>query len=89
MFSVVQPLISALTSSLVEPSRSGSTAPFYFAVDHCFSIKGQGTVLTGTVLAGQVSVDDTVELPALKLERKVKSMQMFKQPVQTAHQGDR
>ena len=24
--------------------------PFLFAVDHCFGIKGQGTVLTGTVL---------------------------------------
>jgi len=24
--------------------------PFLFAVDHCFPIKGQGTVLTGTVL---------------------------------------
>ena len=24
--------------------------PFLFAVDHCFAIKGQGTVLTGTVL---------------------------------------
>ena len=28
--------------------------PFLFAVDHCFPIKGQGTVLTGTVLRGQV-----------------------------------
>jgi len=24
--------------------------PFLFSVDHCFPIKGQGTVLTGTVL---------------------------------------
>lgn len=27
-----------------------------FAVDHCFPIKGQGTVLTGTVLSGTVKV---------------------------------
>ena len=29
--------------------------PFLFAVDHCFAIRGQGTVLTGTVL--QVSLE--------------------------------
>lgn len=31
---------------------------FVFAVDHCFPIKGQGTVLTGTVLQGQISVNE-------------------------------
>lgn len=28
----------------------GGAAPLLFVVDHCFAIKGQGTVLTGTVL---------------------------------------
>lgn len=62
---------------------------FLFAVDHCFPIKGQGTVLTGTVLKGSIKVNDTLELPELKLQRKVKSMQMFKQPAQRLVRGDR
>lgn len=37
------------------------------AVDHCFSIRGQGTVMTGTVLQGSLAVNDTVEIPALKV----------------------
>lgn len=37
------------------------------AVDHCFSIKGQGTVMTGTILSGAVSIGDNVEIPALKV----------------------
>jgi len=37
------------------------------AVDHCFSIKGQGTVMTGTILSGSVSLGDNVEIPALKV----------------------
>lgn len=45
--------------------------------------------MTGTVLSGQVKVGDTVELPNLKAEKKVKSMQMFRKPVQLARQGDR
>ncbi len=30
-------------------------APFLFVVDHCFNLRGQGTVLTGTVLSGALS----------------------------------
>lgn len=37
------------------PSRRAS-APLYFAFDHCFSVRGQGTILTGTVLTGEVKV---------------------------------
>lgn len=37
------------------------------SVDHCFSIKGQGTVMTGTILSGSVSLGDSVEIPALKV----------------------
>lgn len=59
------------------------------AVDHCFSIRGQGTVITGTILQGSLSVNDNVEIPALKVTRKVKSVQMFRKPVASAMQGDR
>lgn len=58
-------------------------------VDHCFAIKGQGTVLTGTLLQGLVKVGDDVLLPDHQLERKVKGIQMFRKPVQTAQKGDR
>ncbi len=34
--------------------------------------------MTGTVLQGSVAINDTVELPQLKVQRPVKSMQMFK-----------
>jgi selenocysteine-specific elongation factor len=46
------------------PTAPRSTeGPFLFAVDHCFPIKGQGSVLTGTVLQGTVSVNQ-VRAPA-------------------------
>ena len=46
-------------------------------------------MLTGTVLSGGVKVGDTVELPALGMDKKIKSMQSFKRPVESAMQGDR
>ncbi len=62
---------------------------FLFAVDHCFPVKGQGTVLTGTTLRGGIKVGDTIEIPHLKLEKKIKSLQMFKNPVESCARGDR
>jgi len=87
----VQKLLDALWRHLDEPARplASPSIPFLFSVDHCFGIKGQGTVLTGTVLQGQVSLNSMIELPDLKIERKVKSMQRFKRPVDVARQGDR
>jgi len=46
-------------------------------------------VLTGTVLAGKVEVGDEIELPMMRVQKKVKSMQMFRKNVKRASQGDR
>ncbi|GFH23685.1 eukaryotic elongation factor, selenocysteine-tRNA-specific, partial [Haematococcus lacustris] len=72
-----------------QPRALAAAGPLLFSIDHCFPIKGQGTVLTGTVLQGAVAVGDTIELPGLKLSKQVKSMQVFKRPVTKASQGDR
>ena len=50
-------LMDLLKSQVYVPQRD-SAGPFVCAVDHCFSIKGQGTVMTGTILSGSVSVND-------------------------------
>lgn len=52
--------MEALTQELVKRVLTKPRRPdgaFLFAVDHCFPIKGQGTVLTGTVLQGSVAVN--------------------------------
>lgn len=83
-------LVDHLKRSTRLPDRGADeNEPLYFAIDHCFPLKGQGTVLTGTVLGGTVSVGDKVAIPQLQLERQVKSIQMFKRPVQMARKGDR
>ncbi|CAD7700999.1 unnamed protein product [Ostreobium quekettii] len=84
----VEELASELTAMVQGPPvrRSG---PFLFAIDHCFPIKGHGTILTGTVLQGELSVNNVLEIPHLKEKRKVKSMQMFKQNALKIQGGDR
>ena len=45
--------------------------------------------MTGTVLSGSVKINQQIDLPELGQQKKVKSMQMFRKPVQSALQGDR
>jgi len=89
----IHALIETIQQSLPAPKRqvgNSSNTSFYFAIDHCFPIKGMGTVLTGTCLSGSIKVNETIEFPTLgKLERKIKSMQMFKRKTNQIQQGDR
>ncbi len=58
-------------------------------VDRVFTIKGAGTVITGTLWSGTAHVGDSVEvLPSGKLSR-IRSIQMHDQPVEEAPAGNR
>ena len=50
-------VFQVLSDTVFVPNRSPS-GPFIYSVDHCFPIRGQGTVMTGTVLSGSVHVND-------------------------------
>jgi selenocysteine-specific elongation factor len=79
-------LLETVKNELKCPVRDPA-GPFLLAVDHCFPIKGQGTVLTGTVLGGALGIGEMLELPALGQQKKIKSMQMFHRPAQRCQQG--
>lgn len=66
----VDALIDVVRASITVPKRDYD-GPFFFAIDHCFPIKGHGTVLTGTILSGTIQINSTVELPLLQQQRKV------------------
>ncbi|KRZ85777.1 Selenocysteine-specific elongation factor [Trichinella sp. T8] len=81
-------LIDRLVDQVYCPHRSAE-GKFLFYVDHCFNIKGQGTVLTGTVISGSVGVKSVVEIPTLNEKRKIKSIQIFHKAVESISQGSR
>jgi len=91
----IQGLLDIITTEIVPPNDrklvllQKQKNKFHFSVDHCFPIKGQGTVVTGTCLSGFCEINDMIEFPHLGLERKVKSMQMFRRTVKQIKQGDR
>ena len=54
----------AIKKNLNLPQRD-STGPFMLMYDHAFPIKGQGTIVTGTVLSGIVKPGSIVDVPQL------------------------
>jgi len=84
----LEDLTRVISSSTFLPARQ-TEGPALLLVDHCFSVKGQGTVMTGTVLQGAVTGGDMLEIPSVGITRKVKSMQMFRVGVDKIVQGDR
>ena len=70
------------------PSRE-SGAIFRLPVDRVFTMKGFGTVITGTLASGRVQVGDTVMLYPSGLTAKVRGIQVHNQSVNEASSGIR
>ncbi|MFN8002052.1 MAG: selenocysteine-specific translation elongation factor [Acidobacteriota bacterium] len=59
-------------------------------IDRVFTIKGFGTVVTGTLIAGQIQAGDELELlPADGRRTRARSLQVHGQTTQTARAGER
>lgn len=82
-------VVSAISEMVREPPARDSSGSLHIAFDHCFTVKGQGTVLTGTVLAGCVKRGQKVYLPESAEVGEVRSLQKFRRPSESASQGDR
>ncbi|MGE5894989.1 MAG: selenocysteine-specific translation elongation factor [bacterium] len=70
-----------------EPKRSNGL--FRLPIDRVFTLKGFGTVVTGTALSGSLSVDDAVEIQPSGVRSKVRGLQSHGQTIRTAHAGQR
>lgn len=54
---------------------------FRMPIDRCFTMKGFGTVIAGTILSGKVKVGDTVELLPQKKHLKVRRIEVHNKEV--------
>ncbi len=85
--------LEALRRQLAELARAvpprGTDATFRLPIDRVFTIRGFGTVVTGTVTAGQVAVDERVEVYPRGLQARVRGLQTHGQAVTAAVAGQR
>ena len=70
-------------------SSKGATGFARLAVDRSFVLSGAGVVVTGTVHAGEIKVDDRLLLTPSGLEARVRSLHAQNRPAEIGRAGER
>ena len=71
----------------VAPKTSGGL--FRLPIDRVFSLKGFGTVITGTAISGSISVDDMLHIMPKDISTKVRGLHSHGKTITTARAGQR
>lgn len=64
-------------------------SPARMSIDRVFSLKGFGTIVTGTLIEGQISVDDEMTIYPSEKKVKVRNIQVHGCDVKEAYAGQR
>ena len=64
-------------------------APARMSIDRVFSLKGFGTIVTGTLIEGKISIDDEMTIYPSEKKVKVRNLQVHGCDVKTAYAGQR
>ena len=64
-------------------------APARMSIDRVFSLKGFGTIVTGTLIEGKIPIDDEMTIYPSEKKVKVRNLQVHGCDVKTAYAGQR
>jgi selenocysteine-specific elongation factor len=78
--------LDTLSDNVTGRSASGL---FRLPVDRVFTMKGFGTVITGTLFSGKIEVGEQVAIYPSGITSKVRGIQVHNQPVERAEVGQR
>ncbi len=83
--------LEELKEKLLILGESGKGAAGFarLAVDRCFVLSGAGVVVTGTVHAGEIKVDDRLLLTPSGIEARVRSLHAQNRPAEIGRAGER
>lgn len=69
--------------------EKSSSGIFRMPIDRVFTLKGFGTIVTGTVLSGRITIDSAVEILPSGISSRVRGLQSHGQSVKEAVAGQR
>ena len=61
----------------------------YYPIDRVFTLSGHGTVITGTLVSGKISVEDELTIYPQKKEVRIRSLQVHNEKVDVVTPGQR
>jgi selenocysteine-specific elongation factor len=85
----IQKLMAMLDTVLGERRPLDTTSLFRMPIDRVFTLKGHGTIITGTVVSGRIKAGEQVEILPVGLQSRVRSIQTFFHAEQEVVAGQR
>jgi selenocysteine-specific elongation factor len=82
-------LRTALAAAAARVEERRTSAPSRLFVDRVFSLRGIGTVVTGTLWSGSIGEGDVLSLEPGRREARVRSVQVHDRPLERADAGQR
>lgn len=83
----ISSLLTAFDTIAQEVEERTSEGLFRLPIDRIFTMKGFGTVVTGTLISGTIATGDSVEILPEKVEAKIRGIQVHNQQVEKASAG--
>lgn len=81
--------LKAILFALPQKQRKSENEVFRYYIDRVFNVKGFGTVSTGTILNGQIALNDKIWISQLEKFTQIKSIQIHNKPSESAHAHQR
>jgi len=82
-------LRTALAAAISTVAPRATTGVFRLAIDRVFTVKGFGTIVTGTVLGGEVRTGDELHVIPSGLSARVRGLEVHGAAVEVARAGQR
>jgi selenocysteine-specific elongation factor len=82
-------LKGAIADHLLSSKTRSSLGTFRMPIDHIFTVKGQGTVVRGTIYEGEVKEGDELSVQPGNEKVRVRKIQVHKENVKIASAGQR
>ncbi|MDH3626573.1 MAG: selenocysteine-specific translation elongation factor [Acidobacteriota bacterium] len=85
----IEALRAVLADCCDAVTESGRSSVVRLPVDRAFTLRGFGTVVTGTLVGGQLQTGDELEILPSGTRARIRGLQVHRQPVEMAHAGRR
>ena len=82
-------LIKAIDAAVGKINEKTDDGIFRLPVDRVFTMKGFGTVITGTMVSDHIKIGEEIEILPEAITTRIRGIQVHNQPVDTAWSGQR
>jgi selenocysteine-specific elongation factor len=85
----IDKLISQIEAVIDDIPPKNTEANVFYPIDRVFTLKGHGTIVTGTLFKGSITVEDELEIYPEEEKVRVRSLQVHNRKVERVDAGQR